>query len=125
MICGETFNLILIRGSTFGNHVRADAQSSAQLFFLFCFFSFKALQIWDLGILGMPVVDGRVFLSQLMNNLGDRMSDSKGFLGYEILDFGFWADFGFWVVDFDFGWRMAVVVDFDFGWRILILGGGF
>ena len=113
MICGETFNLILIRGSTFGNHVRADAQSSAQLFFLFCFFSFKALQIWDLGILGMPVVDGCVFLSQLMNNFGDRMGDSKGFLGYEILDFGFWADFGFWVVDFDFWW-----------W-ILILGGGF
>ena len=52
----------------------------------------------------MPVVDGCVFLSQLMNNFGDRMGDSKGFLGYEILDFGFWADFGFWVVDFDFGW---------------------
>ena len=58
----------------------------------------------------MPVVDGRVFLSQLMNNFGDRMGDSKGFLGYEILDFGFWADFGFWVVDFDFGWWTAVVV---------------
>ena len=54
----------------------------------------------------MPVVDGCVFLSQLMNNLGDRM----GLLGYEILDFGFWADFGFWVVDFDFGWWTAVVV---------------
>ena len=39
----------------------------------------------------MPVVDGCVFLSQLMNNFGDRMGDSKGFLGYEILDFGFWV----------------------------------
>ena len=105
---------------------RAGGQSLAQLFFsVLFFFSFKALQIWDLGITGMPVVDGCVFLSQLMNNFGDRMGDSKGFLGYEILDFGFWADFGFWVVDFNFGWRMAVLVDFDFGWRILILGGGF
>ena len=64
----------------------------------------------------MPVVDGCVFLSQLMNNFGDRMGDSKGFLGYDILDFGQILDFGWWILILGGGWRW---------WWILILGGGF